>query len=80
MRTVKASGARYGRPTYSKSLKKYVMVFNVNLAKEWADGLPARSSGIYLALSDDLVKWPGEVKLVSGYTQRVLGKTVALAS
>ncbi len=73
------SGARYGRPTYANSLKKYVMVFNVNRAKEWADGLPPRSSGIYLALSDDPVKWPGEVKLVSGYTQRVLGKPVALA-
>jgi hypothetical protein len=73
------SGARYGRPTYSKTLKKYVMVFNVNRAKEWADGLPPRSSGIYLALSDDPVKWPGEVKLVSGYAQRVLGKAVALA-
>ena len=55
------------------------MAFNVNRAKEWADGLPARSSGIYLAFSDDLVKWSGEVKLVSGYAQRVLGKPVALA-
>jgi hypothetical protein len=73
------AGARYGRPTYSVSLKKYVMVFNVNRAKEWADGLPPESSGIYLALSDDLIKWSAQVKLVSGYAQRVLGKPVKLA-
>jgi hypothetical protein len=73
------SGARYGRPTYSESLKKYVMVFNVNRAKEWQDGLPPETSGIYLALSDDLVKWSGQVKLVSGFAQRVLGKSVKLA-
>ena len=45
------------------------MVFNVNQAKEWADGLPARNSGIYLALSDDLIKWAGQVKLVSNYVR-----------
>jgi hypothetical protein len=73
------SGARYGRPTYSESLKKYVMVFNVNRAKEWKDALPPETSGIYLALSDDLVRWSSQVKLVSGYAQRVLGKPVKLA-
>ena len=64
----------YGRPTYSKSLGKYVMVFAVNQAKEWADGLPPQISGIYLALSDDLIKWSDQAKLVSYYAQRVLGK------
>ena len=73
------TGARYARPTYSKSLGKYVMVFNVNQAKEWADGLPAQNSGIYLALSDDLIKWSGQVKLVSNYTQRVLGKSISVS-
>jgi hypothetical protein len=52
---------------------------SVNRAKEWADGLPPQSSGIYLALSDDLLKWSSQVKLVSGYAQRVLGRAVALA-
>jgi len=69
----------YGRPTYSKSLGKYVMVFTVNQAKEWADGLPPQISGIYLALSDDLIKWSDQVKLVSIYAQRVLGKQIATA-
>ncbi len=69
----------YGRPTYSKSLGKYVMVFAVNQAKEWADGLPPQISGIYLALSDDLIKWSDQAKLVSYYAQRVLGKQIATA-
>ncbi|MBV9672800.1 MAG: hypothetical protein JO076_08265 [Verrucomicrobia bacterium] len=73
------SGARYGRPTYSKSLGKYVMVFNVTQAKEWADDLPPKNSGIYLAVSDDLIQWIGKVKLLSNYSQRVLGKPIAVA-
>ena len=73
------TGARYGRPTYSKSLGKYVMVFTVNQAKEWEDGLPPQISGIYLALSEDLIKWSDQVKLVSIYAQRVLGKQMATA-
>ena len=55
------------------------MVFNLNQAKEWADGLPARNSGIYLALSDDLIKWSSQAKLVSNFAQRVLGKPIAVA-
>lgn len=70
------SAAWYGRPAYSKSMGKYVMVFSVNQAQEWEGGLPPRTSGIYLTVSDDLIKWSEEFKLISGYTQRVLGKPI----
>jgi hypothetical protein len=72
------SGAWFGRPTYSKSMGKYVMVFTVNQAHEWQTGLPPRTSGIYFAESDDLIKWSEQFKLVSGYAQRVLGKSIVL--
>ena len=72
------SAAWYGRPTYSKSMGKYVMVFTVGQTHEWEAGLPPRTSGIYLTMSDDLIKWSEQFKLVSGYTQRVLGKPIIL--
>jgi hypothetical protein len=73
------SGAWYGRPTYSRSMGKYIMVFAVNRVHEWEESLPPQTSGIYLAVSDDLVKWSGQFKLISGYTKRVLGKPIVLA-
>ena len=54
------------------------MVFTINQAHEWQAGLPPRTSGIYLAVSDDLIKWSDQFKLVSGYAQRVLGKSIVL--
>ena len=33
------------------------MVFSVNQAQEWEGELPPRTSGIYLTVSDDLIKW-----------------------
>jgi hypothetical protein len=57
---------------------KYVMVFTVNQAHEWQAGSPPRTSGIYLTVSDDLIKWSEKFKLISGYTQRVLGKPIVL--
>jgi hypothetical protein len=70
------SAAWFGRPAHSKSMGKYVMVFSVNQAQEWEAGLPPRISGIYLTVSDDLIKWFEQFKLISGYTQRVLGKPI----
>ena len=68
------AGAWYGRPTYSKFMGKYIMVFAVNQPHEWQAGLPPRTSGIYLTVSDDLVKWSEQFKLISGYTQTSAGK------
>jgi hypothetical protein len=72
------SGAWYGRPTYSQFMGKYLMVFAVNQPREWQAGSPPRISGIYLSVSDDLIKWSEQFKLISGYTQRVLGKPIVL--
>lgn len=73
------AGARYGRPTYSNTLGKYVMVFNVTQATEWEEDVAPKNSGIYVATSDDLVTWSPRVKLVSCYAQRVLAKPLAVA-
>jgi hypothetical protein len=73
------SGAWYGRPTYSRLMGKYIMVFAVNQPREWQAGLPPRTSGIYLAVSDDLINWSEQFKLISGYTQRVLGKAIVMS-
>ena len=73
------AGARYGRPTYANSLGKYVMVFNLTQATEWEEDVAPQNSGIYVATSDDLIKWSPRVKLVSNYGQRVLGKPLAVA-
>ena len=54
------------------------MVFTVGQTHEWEAGLPPRTGGIYLTMSDDLIKWSEQFKLVSGYTQRVLGKPIIL--
>jgi hypothetical protein len=73
------AGARYGRPTYSDALGKYVIVYNVTQASEWEEDVAPKNSGIYMAMSDDLINWSPRVKLVSNYAQRVLGKSIAIA-
>jgi hypothetical protein len=73
------AGARYGRPTYSRSLGKYLMAFNVTQASEWGADLPPNNSGIYLAGSDDLISWSARSRVLSEYAQRVLGKSLAVA-
>jgi hypothetical protein len=73
------AGAWYGRPTYSKTIGKYIMVFCANQPREWEAGSPPQTSGIYLTVSNDLINWSVQFKLISGYTQRVLGKPILLA-
>jgi TIR domain len=73
------SGAWYGRPTYAKFMGKYIMVFEVNQPREWEAGVAPQISGIYLAVSDDLIKWSERFKLLSSYAQRILGKSIVVA-
>lgn len=73
------AGARYGRPTYSRSMGKYFMAFNITQASEWGQDLPPKNSGIYLADSDDLINWSAPSRVLSEYAQRVLGKSLAIA-
>jgi hypothetical protein len=58
---------------------KYIMVFEVNQPREWEAGVAPQISGIYLAVSDDLIKWSEQFKLLSSYAQRVLGKSIVVA-
>ena len=73
------AGARYGRPVYSGSMQKYFMVFNVTQASEWGEDLPPKTSGIYLANSNDLTAWPTPSQVLAEYAQRVPGKSLAVA-
>ncbi len=73
------AGTRYGRPSFSTPLGKYVMAYNVTQASEWQEDVAPKNSGIYVATSDDLIAWSPRTKVVSGYAQRVLGKPLAVA-
>ena len=68
----------YPHVTYSKRLNKYVLTFNINRLAEVKEALPPTKSGIYVALSDDGIKWSSPVKLISTYSQRVLGLSISI--
>ncbi len=68
----------YPHVTYSKRLNKYVLTFNINRLAEIKEGLPPTKSGIYIALSDDGIKWSVPVKLISTYSQRALGFSISI--
>ena len=60
--------AIFPQVTYSKVLKKYVMVFNINVYRELAAGQRPERSGIYIAFSDDGLAWSTPVRLVADYS------------
>ena len=51
--------------TYSKVLKKYVMVFNINAYRELAGGSRPEKSGIYVAFSDNGLSWSNPTQLIT---------------
>jgi hypothetical protein len=72
------AASMYPHVTYSKRLNKYVLTFNINRLAEIKEGLPPTKSGIYIALSDDGIKWSVPVKLISTYSQRALGFSISI--
>jgi hypothetical protein len=56
----------------------YVLTFNTKRLAEVKEGLPPTKSGIYIALSDDGIKWSSPVKLISTYSQRALGLSISI--
>lgn len=74
------AASMYPHVTYSKHLNKYVLTFNINRLAEIKEGLPPTKSGIYIALSDDGIKWSAPVKLISTYSQRALGFSISIES
>jgi len=76
--SIAKASALYPHVAYSEYLKKYVMVFGINVKEEAFEELPAAKSGIYLGLSDDGLRWSVPIKLVTGYAFRFLGKPIAI--
>ncbi|MBV8484151.1 MAG: TIR domain-containing protein, partial [Verrucomicrobia bacterium] len=72
------AGAMYPHATFSKSLDKYILTFNFNRVAESRQEMALGKSGIYIALSDDGIHWSAPEKLISTYSQRVLGLSIAI--
>ena len=76
--SVVKAGAMYPHATFSKSLNKYILTFNFNRVAEARQEMALGKSGIYIALSDDGIHWPTPAKLITTYSQRVLGLSIAI--
>ncbi|MBV9875207.1 MAG: TIR domain-containing protein [Verrucomicrobia bacterium] len=74
------AGAMYPHATFSKALNKYILTFNFSRIAEARQEAALSKSGIYIALSDDGIHWPTPVKLITTYSQRVLGLSIAIES
>jgi hypothetical protein len=72
------AGAMYPHVTFSKALNKYILTFNFNRVAEARQEMTLGKSGIYIALSDDGIHWAAPVKLITTYSQRVLGLSIAI--
>jgi TIR domain len=72
------AGAMYPHATFSKSLNKYILTFNFNRVAETRQETALGKSGIYIALSDDGIHWAAPVKLITTYSQRALGLSIAI--
>jgi hypothetical protein len=72
------AGAMYPHATFSKSLNKYILTFNFNRVAETRQEMALGKSGIYIALSDDGIHWSAPVKLITTYSQRALGLSIAI--
>jgi hypothetical protein len=70
--------AAFPQVSYSEYLGKYVMVFNVNVWKEYVEkGRALSKSGIYVAYSDDGIGWSKPEMLVKDYAVSRTGKSVS---
>jgi hypothetical protein len=72
------AGAMYPHVTFSKSLNKYILTFNFNRVAEARQEMTLSKSGVYITLSDDGIHWSAPVKLITTYSQRVLGLAIAI--
>jgi hypothetical protein len=70
--------AMYPHATFSKSLNKYILTFNFNRVAEARQEMALGKSGIYIALSGDGIHWSAPVKLMTTYSQRALGLSIAI--
>lgn len=70
--------AAFPQVSYSDYLGKYVMVFNINVWKEYIEpGRKLSQSGIYLTYSKDGISWSKPEMLVKDYAVSRTGKSVS---
>lgn len=62
--------------TYSGMLQKYVMVLNINFYMECINRTKPEQSGIYVAFSDDGIRWSEPVRLITAYSVPLLGEEI----
>lgn len=63
--TAMRADALFPHVSYSKPLRKYVMVFNIHVYREFAGSVPPKLSGIHVAFSDDGVSWSKPEQLIA---------------
>ncbi len=76
-RHLDGADAIQAHPVYSDALRKYVMVFNVNCWKEYMFDDKPKYSGIYVAYSDDGIRWSAPEPLIIDYAVPVVGRSVS---
>jgi hypothetical protein len=69
--------AMFPHPVRSAYLGLFVMIFNVDVWREWQSGRPAARSGFYLAYSCDLVNWSTPALLFVDNTVPVNGRSLS---
>lgn len=62
---------------YSEYLEKYIMTFNLDVWKEFVNNTGLKESGIYVAYSDDGIRWSEPEKLFMDYATALVGKSVS---
>lgn len=70
--------AAFPHVSYSKHLGRYVMVYNINVWKEYVEkGRTLDKSGIYVAYSGDGIRWSTPHRLVKDYAVSRPGQSVS---
>ena len=70
--------AAFPHVSYSQHLARYVMVYNINVWKEYVKrGRTLERSGIYVAYSGDGIRWSEPHRLVKDYAVSRIGNSVS---
>ena len=69
--------AMYPHVLYMPALKKYVMILSVNYWKEYVHKTGLRRSGIYIAVSDDGIRWSSPRRLLVDNSVPLVGQSLS---
>ncbi len=68
--------ALFPHVVYLEQPDRYLMAFNINAYEELAQGVEARTSGIYLASSQDGIRWSKPTLVLSAYAVPFIDKEI----